>query len=164
MRKSALVKNTLNLCHSLDKFSRRQNCYILPYFLENRSILIYHVNWRCVKCQSYFLRKNILKNVVYWNFFPACYTWRLQRYTVFICMGRWFSRWMSLNMRNRTLGHVRQMKFSLSTWRKFASLAIQNVPNKSSGQLVRMHKLICILTGCNLCFLMLWLNSFGAKF
>ena len=45
---------------------------------------------------------------------------------------------------------------SLSTWRVFASLAIQNVPSKDSDQTARMRRLIWIFAGRTCPKLRLW--------
>ena len=67
---------------------------------------------------------------------------------------------MNLNVRKRTFRHVRPTKTqislrihevwsesSLSAWRNFVSLAIQNAFSEDSDQTARMRRLIWILTG-----------------
>ena len=68
--------------------------------------------------------------------------------------------YLSPNVRKRTFWHVRPMKTqislrihavwlesSLSAWRNFASLAIQNAPREDSDQTARMRRLIWIFAG-----------------
>ena len=79
------------------------------------------------------------------------------------------------SVRKRTFWHVRSKKTqislhiravwsesSLSEWRNFAFLAIQNVPSEDSDQTARMRRLIWIFawyTCLKICFLMLQLIS-----
>ena len=76
---------------------------------------------------------------------------------------------MSSNVRKRTFWHVCPVKTqislrirggtsesSFSTWKNFASLAIQNVPSEDSDQTVRMSRLIWIFAGCTCPKYVLW--------
>ena len=67
-----------------------------------------------------------------------------------------------ISLRNRTAW----LESSSSTWRKFASLAIQNAPSEDSDQPARMRRLIWIFAGCTypkLRFLTLRFNWFWGK-
>ena len=67
---------------------------------------------------------------------------------------------LNRNVRQRTFWHVRSTKTQISlrisvvwsesspsTWRNFASLAIQNAPSEDSDQTARMRSLIWIFAG-----------------
>ena len=85
-------------------------------------------------------------------------------------------QWMSQNVRKRTFWcgpmktqislciQVVWSESSLSAWRHFASLAIQNAHSKDSDQTVHLHSLIWIFAGCTcpkICFLILQLINHG---